>query len=328
MDVELIARDVQLSVPNYVQRERSARSWFSTLVAAATSRLRREYRVLLEDVDFSIKAGDRLGLLGRNGAGKTTLLRVLAGSLQPTRGEVQVRGSRQALLNLGLGFHPEATLKENIYLRGTAMGLRPTQIRDLIDPVLEFAELSAVANHRLATLSSGQRMRLGFSVSTAVQHDIMLLDEWFGAGDADFIDRARARMSDRVAGSKIVVLASHNLNMIRQVCNVGLVMEGGRVHFQGPIEEAISSYKAIYQSSEEYQSNRKVIEQEADRLVKRKVREIERENKKLVREQLDAFREQKQKLKEQRDQLRQALRESRAKRPGRRERNAVDEPQD
>lgn len=299
MNVHISVRNVGLQVPHFVHRDRSAKSWLATLLTAATSRMAREYRTLLEDISFEAGEGDRIALLGRNGAGKTTLLRVLSGALQPTRGEISLEGTRQALLNLGLGFHQEATVKENIFLRGTAMGLKPAMIRDLVAPVLEFADLADVANHRLATLSSGQRMRLGFAVSTSVQHDIMLLDEWFGAGDAEFVEKARARMSDRVAGSKIVVLASHNFSMLRQVCNLGLVMDHGKVVFFGPVEGAISAYKEIYQSTEEYQNERAKLEREAKALLRKEDR-AEKESRIRLREQWAKLREEKAKMRAER----------------------------
>lgn len=285
MRARLAAENVRLEVPNYVQAEHGGASWGATLFAAATTGLKREYRTLLTDIDFDLVEGDRLAVFGCNGAGKTTLLRVLAGSLQPTSGRVAVSGSRQALLNLGLGFNQEATVKENIYLRGTAMGMRPAHIRGMISPILEFSELSEVANHRLATLSSGQRMRLGFSVSTSIQNDVMLLDEWFGAGDSGFLRRARERMSDRVNGSKIVVLASHNTGMLRKVCNLGLVMDQGGVAYFGDIEGAVDAYKAIYQSTDEYQTGRRALEDEAEKLVRRRLYALDKE-KKIEREAL------------------------------------------
>lgn len=311
MSIQLTANHVHLQVPNYVQRKESGGGWLSMLYVAATSGLSREHRTLLSDIDFKLAEGDRLAMLGANGAGKTTLLRVLAGSLQPTRGSVEVSGSRQALLNLGLGFLPEATVKENIYLRGTAMGLKPAQIRALVGSILEFAELSHVASHRLATLSSGQRMRLGFSVSTSVQNDIMLLDEWFGAGDSGFVKRARERMSDRVNGSKIVVLASHNLGMLRKVCNVALVMEQGKVSFFGPVDDAIDAYKSIYQSTEEYVAGRKLVEEQADRIVRRRLAELEREKRAELQGQREEYaalivdlKQQKKKLGDAREEVR------------------------
>jgi lipopolysaccharide transport system ATP-binding protein len=139
-------------------------------------------------------------------------------------------------LNLGLGFNQNATVRENILLRATAMGQSLAEAAALSESILEFADLHEVANHRLLTLSSGQRMRLGFAISTSVQHDIMLMDEWFGAGDAYFVDKARSRLSDRVEGCKILVLASHNFEMIRKVCSLGMVLDEGRQVFLGPVE--------------------------------------------------------------------------------------------
>lgn len=248
MTAKIQARRLSLRIPNYVQRTPVAAGMVREILSEAFVRSRREYRTILDDLDFTVADGDRVALLGRNGAGKTTLLRVLSGAFQPTEGALEVQGTRQALLNLSLGFNNNATVRENIFLRGTAMGMKLSAISSLVDSILDFAGLSDVAQHRLLTLSSGQRMRLGFAISTSVQHDIMLMDEWFGAGDASFIAKARTRLSDRVDGCRIMVLASHNLGMIRKTCSRGLVLDGGRQVFIGPVEEAINAYKAIYQS--------------------------------------------------------------------------------
>lgn len=239
------ARGIGLDVPYYVQPEKQGGSWLGTLVRAATAVPRRRFATLLEDISFEIREGDRVALIGSNGAGKTTLLRVLTGAFQPTRGKLEVEGSRQALLNLNLGFNQEGTLHENIYLRATAMGLPPAQVRTLVEPILEFSQLKPLANRRLLTLSSGQRMRLGFAISTAVQHDIMLLDEWFGAGDAQFVSNARRRLVDRVQGSRIVVVASHNASLTRKLCNRGLLMAGGRMLYYGPLKQALIVYRQV-----------------------------------------------------------------------------------
>lgn len=248
MTARIRVKNLSLEVPNFVQKTPKASGWVREILSEAFVRSQREYRTILQGLDFQLVEGDRVALLGRNGAGKTTLLRVLSGAFIPTKGQLDVVGSRQALLNLGLGFNQNATVRENIYLRGTAMGYGLSGITSLVDPILEFAGLREVAQHRLLTLSSGQRMRLGFAISTAVQHDIMLLDEWLGAGDASFVDKAQARLTDRVNGCKIMVLASHNLQMIRKVCSAGLVLDQGRQVFLGPVEDAINAYKSIYQS--------------------------------------------------------------------------------
>lgn len=257
MTASIHARNLVLRVPNFVQHKRVQGGWAREVLTEAFARTQREYRTILDDVSFDLADGDRVALLGRNGAGKTTLLRVLSGAFRPTEGNLQISGSRQALLNLSLGFNPQATVRENIFLRSTAMGLSMSKMTDLVDPILDFADLNDVSRHRLLTLSSGQRMRLGFSISTAIQHDIMLMDEWFGAGDAYFVEKARARLGDRVEGCRIMVLASHNFQMLRKVCTQGLVLDHGKQVFLGPIEEAIDAFKRIYQSAPGYVPRRK-----------------------------------------------------------------------
>lgn len=253
---KVIVRNMGLQVPNFVQRAPTATSWMREILSEAVIRSKREYRTILQGIDFELKDGDRVAIMGRNGAGKTTLLRVLSGAFHPTSGDVRLEGTRQALLNLSLGFNVNATVRENVFLRGTAMGIPLATVSKLMGSILDFAGLESVAQHRLMTLSSGQRMRLGFAISTAVQHDIMLMDEWFGAGDASFVAKARSRLSDRVDGCRIMVMASHNLQIVRKTCSMGLVLDGGRQAFIGPVEEAIDAYKAIYQSLPGYIPNR------------------------------------------------------------------------
>lgn len=245
MTIHLQANGIGLRVPHYVQRPRDYRSWFGTLLGASTARPRRVFRTILENVSFTAAEGDRVALIGRNGAGKSSLLRILTGAYPPSTGWLDVKGERQALLNISLGFNGEATVEENILLRGTAMGMEADHIRELTSEILEFSGLRDAAQHRLRTLSAGQRMRLGFAVSTAVERDIMLLDEWLGAGDMQFIRKARARMNDRVKGSRIVILATHNLEIARRVCNQGVVLDQGRVVFAGGVIDSIVEYRKL-----------------------------------------------------------------------------------
>lgn len=236
------AHQLCLDVPIYLQREREAQGWTDMFLGAAFDPPRRGMARLLDHVGFEVREGDRLAIMGRNGAGKSTLLRVLNGVYQPTSGQLEVRGSCQALLNMSLGFSPDATVRENIFLRGVAMGLRAPFLRGQVASILEFAGLEHKAGHRLRTLSSGQKMRLGFAISTTVQHDIILMDEWVGAGDADFMARAKERMQSRVSGSKIVVLASHSIGLLRDICNRGIVLEGGRLVHAGDIASSLRFY--------------------------------------------------------------------------------------
>lgn len=234
-----------LDVPTFLQRERESSGWGGLFFGAAFDPPKRRLLRLLDNLNFELVEGDRLAILGRNGAGKSTLLRVLNRVYQPSEGSVTVNGSCQALLNMSLGFNGEATVLENIYLRGIAMGLKATFLRDQVGPILEFSGLHEKLNHRLRTLSSGQKMRLGFAISTSVQHDIILMDEWVGAGDADFMRKAKERMQSRVGGSKIVVLASHSTGLLRDICNRGIVLERGRLVHAGDITSSLKYYHEL-----------------------------------------------------------------------------------
>jgi ABC-type polysaccharide/polyol phosphate transport system ATPase subunit len=243
MSIHLKARDIGLDLPIYTQAQRGARASLS-LLRAAFQPPKRHMRTTLEGISFDLAAGDRIGIIGRNGAGKSTLLKILVGAYPPSRGYIEVAGTRQALLNLTLGFNGEATVIENILLRGIAMGLRSREASYVVEEVLEFSELGEKAGDRLRTLSSGQKMRLGFALATSVQHDILLMDEWIGAGDASFVSKAKERIQSRVDNAKIVVLASHNTKLMRDVCNKGIVLEQGRMTYLGDIDEALEAYTA------------------------------------------------------------------------------------
>jgi homopolymeric O-antigen transport system ATP-binding protein len=263
MKVSIEARNLSLVVPYFVQPERPASSWLSTLVGAATSVPRRRFATLIDDMSFALREGDRVALIGRNGAGKSTLLRVLSGAFEPTTGSLKVEGSRQAMLSTGMGFNSEATIVENIFLRATAMGVSASEIHKLVEPVLEFSGLREVANRRLFTLSSGQRVRLGFAISTAVRTDVLLLDEWFGAGDAQFMRKARRRMMDRVEGSKIVVIATHSDKLLRKFCNRALLIDGGRLVMDGPVDDVLAKYRQMHPRLDPIEIKRKKREKRA-----------------------------------------------------------------
>lgn len=271
--VSIEARNLSLVVPYFIQPDRPASSWLSTLVGAATSVPRRRFATLIDNMSFTLREGDRVALIGRNGAGKSTLLRVLSGAFEPTTGSLRVAGSRQAMLSTRMGFNSEATIVENIFLRATAMGVPARRIHTLVEPVLEFSGLREVANRRLFTLSSGQRVRLGFAISTAVRTDVLLLDEWFGAGDAQFMRKARRRMMDRVEGSKIVVIATHSDKLLRKFCNRAFLVDGGRLVLDGTVDEALAKYREMYPRLDPKEIKRKKREKRA-RLKARRARRL------------------------------------------------------
>src|SRR5271166_5659423 len=225
----------------------SSRSLKKMVVAAASGRLGQDQqqRVVvraLRDVTLHLASGDRLGLVGNNGAGKTTLLRVLAGIYEPVAGRLRVQGSLNALLDPSLGMNMELTGRENILLRGLYNGLPKSMLPRLEADVAEFAELGDFLDLPVRIYSSGMVVRLGFALATAIKPKILLMDEWFLAGDAAFMDKARARLEDMVRGAEILVLSSHSEAVIRNWCTRVLWLDQGQVRAEGPPDEVLSAY--------------------------------------------------------------------------------------
>lgn len=207
------------------------------------SRTSRGFSTILDDVSFTLEPGMRLGLIGANGAGKSTLLRVLAGIYAPTSGSLKVNGVAKGLFDISMGMQPEATGLENIYMRGLQMGLNLKQIKKLIPEIINFAELEEVIDSPFNTFSTGMRMRLAFSISTMVEPDILLLDEWIGTGDARFRDKVTMRMERLVENSRGLVLASHSLMLMKGICTHGLLLSKGKLKFFGDLDEALEVYE-------------------------------------------------------------------------------------
>jgi ABC-type polysaccharide/polyol phosphate transport system ATPase subunit len=196
----------------------------------------------LNGITLQLADGDRLGLVGHNGAGKTTLLRVLAGVYEPTSGAVSVSGSVIPLLDVGLGIDYEATGYENILLRGTVLGVRRRQLTDLTERIAEFTELGDYLHMPVRTYSSGMVLRLAFGIGTCVTPEILLMDEFFGVGDASFLEKAERRLNELVRSAGILVFASHSAELIRRLCNKGLWMHAGQIRASGPADEVLRRY--------------------------------------------------------------------------------------
>ncbi|MFM0231718.1 ABC transporter ATP-binding protein [Paraburkholderia sediminicola] len=197
----------------------------------------------IDNVDLHLERGDRIGLIGRNGAGKSTLLRMMAGIYAPTLGSVVSAGKVVPLLDISLGMDENSTGMQNIRLRGLLLGMTDAEIRAKQQSIAEFSELGDYLDLPLRTYSSGMRVRLAFAVSTAVDAEILLLDEVMGVGDASFMHKAEERLADLHSRAEIVVLAMHSNSEIRKVCNKALWMERGRVRAFGPVEEVVSAYE-------------------------------------------------------------------------------------
>ena len=225
----------------------TARSLKKTLFSQLSGRMGSDNknRVVVQavrDVSFSLRAGDRLGLVGGNGAGKTTLLRTLAGIFEPMVGTVRVQGSLNALLDPNLGMNPDLTGRENIMLRGLYAGQTAAQIRTLEEDVRAFAQLDAFMDLPVRIYSSGMIVRLGFALATSIRPQVLLMDEWFLAGDAAFLDRARERLEDMVRGAEILVLSTHQAGIVADWCTRVIWLDQGRVRADGPPGEVLAKY--------------------------------------------------------------------------------------
>lgn len=226
------AKDMVIEFPIY---EASGRSFKKAFLHAATGGLLSvdsTHHVVVRAIDslsFEINEGDRVGLVGHNGSGKSTLLRALAGAYEPTGGSLVVQGHIASMLDLWLGMNHEATGYENIFLRATIMGMRSKEIAKIVDDVCEFAELGDYIFMPLRTYSSGMQMRLAFAISTSVSADVILMDEWLSAGDASFAEKAQARLNRMLDNAKIMVVASHNEELIRTTCNKLMRLEHGKL---------------------------------------------------------------------------------------------------
>jgi lipopolysaccharide transport system ATP-binding protein len=225
----------------------SSRSLKKMVVAAASGRLAKDQqqRVVvraLSDINLRLTSGERLGLVGANGAGKTTLLRVLGGIYEPVLGNLHVKGSLNALLDPNLGMNMELTGRENILLRGLYNGLPRSALPRLEEDVAEFAELADFLDLPVRIYSAGMVVRLGFALATAIKPQILLMDEWFLAGDATFLDKARHRLEEMVRGADILVLSSHSMGIVRSWCTRALWLDQGQIVADGPTDEVLDRY--------------------------------------------------------------------------------------
>lgn len=238
--------DVSIQFPLYHGSSRSLKKTLLSM-AGARSLTRDHNRIVVQalaDISLHIGHGERVGLIGHNGAGKTTLLRVLAGVYEPTAGRILVNGKVSTLLDASLGLNPEATGYENIMLRGLYMGLHPHEIRSLAPGIAEFTELGEFLYMPVRTYSAGMTLRLGFAVVTATAPEILLMDEWLMAGDAQFLDKARRRIDTFVSQSQILVLASHSLEIIEKWCTKVVWFDRGRVAMIGDAASVLSAYRS------------------------------------------------------------------------------------
>ena len=234
--------DVSLRFVNYADKQ------YSLKRAALDLILRREPATpnsefwALRELTFQIKTGDRVAIVGGNGAGKSTLLRLLARIYPPTFGQLSVRGSVAPLIEMGAGFNPELSGVDNIMFNGALLGFSRTQMQERVDQIHEFTGLREFAEMPLKYYSSGMYTRLAFAIATEVQPDILLIDESLGVGDAAFQEKAKARLRSLFERTQAVVLVSHDLRSLRELCTRGLWIKQGRLMADGPVDLVIDQY--------------------------------------------------------------------------------------
>jgi lipopolysaccharide transport system ATP-binding protein len=237
--------NVDLHYSSVAFKERSLKSLMGSLFKLKGAEHEVHDVHALKHINLDILPGQRVGLLGHNGAGKSTFLKMLAGLYPISSGRREVLGTVRSLFDLSLGFEPDASGRENILYRGLLLGLTPRFMREIEDEVVAFADLGEFIDYPIKTYSAGMQVRLAFAISTAVGGDILLLDEVIGAGDANFMAKAKQRIMSLIEKSEILVLASHDFGALQSICERGLVFHHGEIVFDGNMPDSIAEYKKI-----------------------------------------------------------------------------------
>lgn len=202
-----------------------------------------DYVWALKDINFKVEQGDVVGIIGKNGAGKSTLLKLLSHITAPTTGHITYRGRIASLLEVGTGFHPEMTARENIYMNGSIMGMTRHEITKKLDEIVDFAGIERYLDTPVKRFSSGMTVRLGFAVAAFLEPEILVVDEVLAVGDAEFQKKAIGKMKDVSKGEgRTVLFVSHNMNAVRNLCRRGIVLENGNIFFDGKVNEAVDYY--------------------------------------------------------------------------------------
>lgn len=196
----------------------------------------------LNNINFDIEKGDRVGIIGRNGAGKSTLLKILARISQPTTGHIKIRGRVSSLLEVGTGFHPELSGRENIFLNGAILGMTHQEIKKKFDEIVAFAEVEKFLDTPVKRFSSGMYMRLGFAIAANLDPDVLIVDEVLSVGDSRFQERCVKKLDDLSQHGRTVIFVSHDMNSVSRLCNKGIYLNNGQIQLMGPMEQCITAY--------------------------------------------------------------------------------------
>lgn len=238
-EIAVSAQDVTVEFRPFVERKPTLRKTLANFRSRE-----RESVIALDHVSFEVSRGEAFGIVGRNGSGKSTLMRVIAGTLRPDDGRVVTFGRTSTLLQLGVGFNLELSGTRNIYLGGLAAGLRRARIDEIVDDIVEYAELAESIHRPIKTYSSGMLSRLAFSIGMHLDPDILLLDEIMSVGDQGFRTKSEQAMRELLDRSGTIVFVSHNLNKVAEFCDRAIWLDKGVIKVRGPAKEVVEDYRA------------------------------------------------------------------------------------
>lgn len=245
--MDLLREETMIEVRNITMQYQMANDRVSNLKEYIIKRLKKRLEfncfTALDDVSFSVKRGEVLGLIGHNGAGKSTILKVISGIVKPTKGSVQVYGNIVPMLELGSGFDFEMTGRENIFLNGAILGYSEEFLREKYDEIVDFSEIGQFIDIPLRNYSSGMIARLGFSVATVVEPEVLIVDEVLAVGDAAFQEKSKRRMMELMGGGTTVLFVSHGLEQVRELCDHVVWMDHGKVKMYGQTKEVCDAYE-------------------------------------------------------------------------------------
>lgn len=233
------------------ERTSSIKSVFTGLAKGNAPWKEKESQRALKDISFDVKKGEFFGIVGRNGSGKSTLLKIIASIYQPTKGKIDVKGKLVPFIELGVGFNPELTGRENVYLNGAMLGFSKREVENMYEDIVEFAELERFMDQKLKNYSSGMQVRLAFSMATRSKADILLIDEVLAVGDADFQRKCFNYFKTLKRDEKTVVFVTHDMEAVREYCDRAMLIENSRVTKIGSTSEITQSYTKLFNSNKE-----------------------------------------------------------------------------
>ncbi len=236
--------DVVIKFEHVTKKYKLFKSEKRRLLYTFCKKIKYQEKKAVDDVSFEVKRGEAVALFGKNGAGKSTILKMITGVCFPTEGKIEVKGRVSALLELTSGFDPEFTGRENIYLKGQLLGLKDAEVRELEQTIIDFAEIAEYIDQPVRTYSSGMKARLGFSINVNIRPEILIVDEALSVGDEEFKNKCTKKVNEIVSKDEVTLLfVTHSSAMAKEFCSRGIVMEKGKLKFDGSIDDAIKKYK-------------------------------------------------------------------------------------